>query len=737
MSLVRWFRKNNRKVMAVVVIVLMFGFVGGSYLQHLSKQTAGADEDARVVYGPDGQYKITLSDLNQARQKLGILRNLQAPNLLRSITLPITSGPDLNALFLAELLFPDRSTSPVVNQKVKQLIAQSRFRISNDQVDEIFTHLGQDEEVSWLLLTNEIKQLGFKISNASAQRELAGNIPQLFGGYGYKDVIGSMIENQGVTEEQILATFAELLAIYRYATVTCSNEDITTSQIKHTLNNQLGSLRLESVQLAAASFSETLPTPGDEELTGHFEKYKAFAPGSITEDNPYGFGYKLPDRIKLEYIVLKLSDVRDIVTKPTAEEAEYYYAKNRDSYTESILSDPDDPNSDKVERLKTYAEVSSQIQNALYAKKVNDRAKNILVDAEKQLNFEIEKQNADITTLSSKELKSLAGDYKKVADKIAEDYKVKVYTAKTDYVTASDMQMDRNVSMLYVEGKGRMQIGLTKIAFAVEPVKATKLGPFEIPTPKLYENIGPMNHRFGTIAALVRVVEAEISSVPADMNQKFARKVFVLDEAKPEDIYTAKETVTEDIKNVKAMDVAKTKADVLVELVKSDGWDNGLNKFKELNPVEEDANDVEIDKFQLQEFTNLRKQTNLDVLTYSAQIKDNPLAQQILNSQAKSGKFVDQLHSLIPEDANSLKDVPKVLQSKSTMAYYVIKELTAEKVDTDMYAQSKAFAAYSSEFIQSQSLSAVHFNPENIRKRMNVEIPSVQQVSDPNSEAQK
>ena len=60
MSLVRWFRKNKRKVMAVVVIVLMFGFVGGSYLQYLGRQAARTDEDIIAVYGPEGQYKITI-----------------------------------------------------------------------------------------------------------------------------------------------------------------------------------------------------------------------------------------------------------------------------------------------------------------------------------------------------------------------------------------------------------------------------------------------------------------------------------------------------------------------------------------------------------------------------------------------------------------------------------------------------------------------------------------------------
>ena len=35
MSLVKWFRKNNTKIMAVVVIVLMVGFIGGSALTSL------------------------------------------------------------------------------------------------------------------------------------------------------------------------------------------------------------------------------------------------------------------------------------------------------------------------------------------------------------------------------------------------------------------------------------------------------------------------------------------------------------------------------------------------------------------------------------------------------------------------------------------------------------------------------------------------------------------------------
>ena len=42
MNLVKWFRRNNKKVMAVVVIVIMFGFIGGSTLMQLSKRRIGS-----------------------------------------------------------------------------------------------------------------------------------------------------------------------------------------------------------------------------------------------------------------------------------------------------------------------------------------------------------------------------------------------------------------------------------------------------------------------------------------------------------------------------------------------------------------------------------------------------------------------------------------------------------------------------------------------------------------------
>jgi len=54
----------------------------------------------------------------------------------------------------------------------------------------------------------------------------------------------------------------------------------------------------------------TAPEPSEDQLKQHFSQYKTFFPNEITDENTYGFGYKQPDRVSLEYIAVKLDDVR-------------------------------------------------------------------------------------------------------------------------------------------------------------------------------------------------------------------------------------------------------------------------------------------------------------------------------------------------------------------------------------------------------------------------------------------
>ena len=62
------------------------------------------------------------------------------------------------------------------------------------------------------------------------------------------------------------------------------------------------------------------------------------------------------------------------------------------------------------------------------------------------------------------------------------------------------------------------------------------------------------------------------------------------------------------------------------------------------------------------------------------------------------------------------------MEFKPDMTYYCIKNLTINRLSKEDYNKIKTMRLFTEDNIQSQNLSVVHFNPENILKRMNFKL---------------
>jgi hypothetical protein len=97
-------------------------------------------------------------------------------------------------------------------------------------------------------------------------------------------------------------------------------------------------LQAKLVQLRADQFLNKVPAPTTQQAQEQFDKFADTLPGrSVPTTNPFGFGYKQPDRASFEY--LRLSDdavTAGVVASKTPfdwEVAAYkYYDKNKDQY---------------------------------------------------------------------------------------------------------------------------------------------------------------------------------------------------------------------------------------------------------------------------------------------------------------------------------------------------------------------------------------------------------------------
>ena len=722
--------------MAVVVIVIMFGFIGSDYLQWLGR---GRTRHETVAYFLDN-LKITNDDLAAAQRELEILKMLRADELLRA--------QDLRGVLLSELLFSERRPAPALINQIRQTIRTNNYRISDQQISQFYKR-SMPGHVYWLLLENEVKLVGLQIPNDDVGSVLGRAVPQLFNGQSYSQLAGAMANQHGVSEELLLATFGKLLTVFHYAQMVCSSEDVTGSQIMHAASRENEAIDVEFVKFDSAVFAKTLPPPNEEIILEHLDKYKKFSPGTITDENPYGFGYKLPDRAGLEYIALKLDDVLPLVTLPTQEETEEYYQKNRERlFTEEVPSDPNDPNSPVVQQTKGYAEVANIISNQLLQNKVISRAEKIIEDA--RALTEANWKDTDLATVNAEKLKQMAGDYKAAAGQLTEKHKIRVYTGQTGLLSAADMQMDKYLANLYLQGYGYGAARLSQITFAIDELAASELGPFDIPKPRLYENIGPIRDPFssafggpkdfsGQIMALVRIIKAVKAAEPESINETFSTQTLELEPNQPsagtaapepnkadpnsskgslekQKVFSVKEKVAEDLKKLAAMDTTKSKAEEFIALAAKDGWDSALGKFNELYRPLQDENEPNV--FVLQSFPNLRRISSAVLQTLTVQSAGSPVAGLMANEYKKQARFVEQLYLLVPPDSNTPAALPLIMEFKPEMSFYCLKGLSVGRLYREDYEKIKARQLFREDQTQAESMAVVHFSPENILNRM-------------------
>jgi len=746
MNLVRWLRKNNKKVMAVVVIVIMFGFVGGTYISRLGQRRSTGTKT--VAYYADNR-KITNYDLVLARQELEILTMLKADDMLRSIAAPLSRASDLRTLLLGELLFSGSEISPVLINNVKQTIRLNQYRISDKQLNDIYRH-STPGEVYWLLLKSEADQAGIRISKEQAGKNLARVIPQITGAT-YSQLIGTIVDRRGIPEDRILETFSKLLAVLEYAKMVCSSENFTIRQIRQKISWENERIEVEFVKFDSAVFAEDQPEPTQQQLVEQFDKYKEFFAGQISEENPYGFGYKLADRVKLEYIAVKLDDVSKTVTAPTQEEAEEYYQRrianlqmqrsrqnsaDKLQFTEQVPSDPNDPNSPLTERTKSYAEMAGSISEMLLQNKIKSKAGRILQEAKTITEAGLEDLDTGLSNLSLEQLSKKAGDYKTTAEQLSEKYKVKIYTGQTGLLSAVDMQMDEYIQTLYVEGYRGLPVRLPQVVFAIDELAISELGPFDVTKPRMYENIGPVKDILGKITLVVRVVGAEKASEPDDINQTFSKNSLGFEQP-DEKVYSVKEKVAEDLKKLAAMDVTKNKTQEFIEMAAKDSWQSCVEKFNRLYGQKTQKDEGEPNVFRLQSYTNLRRIPRETIETLAVQNAGNPVARFLANETKKESQLVEQLYSLVPADSETTDAVPLIVEFKPGMSYYCLKSISVKRLEKQQYEKIKTAQVYKEDVVQSQSLAAVHFGPENILKRMSFRaVKDNKQAADVNEPGQ-
>jgi hypothetical protein len=715
MHISKWMRKNSKKIMVFVVIFSMVSFVIGYTGIQIFFSIFGGGNPVIGTYDGGGQ-KVRAREFMAAQGELKLLRMLGADRLLMAQGQQGLAGP-----LTAHLLFPDSQFVGDLAAQLKQVAQSGRIPVSVDKIEEFFGERTQ-AEITWILLKAEAHKAGFHVSDEMARTLLGQFLPQLAQDADANQMINAIMASANVSEDQLVRIFAELLGVMSYASNVTDSQAVTLNQVQAAIGRSKETFDAEFVQIPAEWYIDNITPVAQEDLARQFETFKNILPGTFSDDNPYGFGYKLPKRIRLEYMAVLLDDVKTQTEKPTAENMEDYYSRNIERFRYEEPVDPNKPDGEKVTKTRSFAEAMPQIRNGIEQERINRLANQIFNDAKTITEKGFAAVNVEEAAID--QLQAAAGDYMQTATDLSGRYKIPVLSGQTGWLSTADFGNDSILRELRLQqGAGAVQ--LAEVVYAVE--LNAKDTPRRIGTPVVrpWENIGPMigghsdeaARQYHRLMTMVRIVGIEEETTPAAMDVSYSTKGMVIlpsqQQEEGQTTFILGKQVADDVRRVKAMEIAAARAQSLAAMVKERGWDEAITAFNaEYAPKEGDP------KVNLETARQQMRLSAADMEMARRHMAANPISASYVQTRLKTNILNDLLYDLLPDGESATGTIFEVVEVKAKEACYVVKAVTLTPATEADYLENKVMTALQLNTGEMMELALVHFKTKNLFDRM-------------------
>ena len=319
----KFIRRNNKKLLAIAGVFLMITFVANT------RYGGPGGNRGNEVIGTIGKDKVIESELEDSRQQWRLLKQ---------------------ALM-------------VQDPKTGEYLPFLAYRFPPAQA------IDQDPKL-YLLLQEEAGRLGTGVTDQGildflAQERIDIQLPS--GAITHFDQIQSVDPDYAIEVRQAIAGFLSIVQASNRAQdlckISCPIENYFLAE-----NDQKISVRL--VGFDANKLNSKIPAPTTQELEQHFKDFADLEPsGTGSEKNPLGFGYKIPDEVRLQTISVSRRDLKDAVSKSKSDYdwdvlARGYYLKHKADYpsTQPTATQPS-PTAKNFEQVR--ADVLEQVINPL------------------------------------------------------------------------------------------------------------------------------------------------------------------------------------------------------------------------------------------------------------------------------------------------------------------------------------------------------------------------------------
>jgi len=297
-----YIEKNKKKILAIFAAGLMIAFTLPSTLGRGGSQT-----DA--IRGTIAGKKVRNSDVERAFREYE---------------------------YLAQSVAVKNPNNPTERTTVAHAL------LSPPAIHEIETHRDM-----YYLLLQDSQRMGVQISNDRVQEFLLN----------YIEIPPSLTADE---EVYLRNSIAHLLGIREAFSRALSTIKISAPMRDHRLAEEAQSMTLKLVEFSVAEFRDKVPAPTPQQIDEQFTTYGNKDAENPEAANKFGFGYRYPNRVKLQYIELKHDDVKKAIQASRSAydwdvAAQKYYRLNPTQYA-APTTQPS---------LKPFAQVHQEILDSM------------------------------------------------------------------------------------------------------------------------------------------------------------------------------------------------------------------------------------------------------------------------------------------------------------------------------------------------------------------------------------
>lgn len=753
MTAIKWFRKNNKKLLAVFGVLLMVGFLVPSFTGMRSQGNFNG-AIGYIIDQNGEEVEISLVQVQKSDTQLRVMRELglnvlcqfdgQRSPLLCQLPSMGGVGP-FPVIATSMLFFGDNQYALGVRHFLQgQAMNWSKDREEYERFLEYVNELTASDagraSLYFLLLAGESHRNGIYATDKQIDQVFEAYRQLIERRHIRPHDIQQVLRSSRMSETELKQAVGDYLAIVRYGDMVTRQLAVSEPQLRKKIRDQIEQKNVKGtyISFSADMFRDKTGEPSEDDLQKHFEKYKQFRPDEIDkEKNPFGFGYLLPDRVQVEYLKIDLSEVEKIVTAEFAqlpagkqeETLQKYWTAQKQQFRVPLPESEIDPCDAQAPRYRdpAFDEVYGKVKQAWQQQQSREKGQVLLAQAretarKQAATMKSKKKNESNSDKPEEATVEKRVDYKALAEKLSTD-KIKVVHGKTEYISKQDLPQELLLGDTYKMRNEAPQQRLPEILFACKPLHKGTVSRLDVPPVQLYEDITSLTafdyRNRAMLAYMMRIVgvdpEREAESLTDDGRAGVASE-------KPLPESQLKIKVKDGWQNLQAYTKAKKQAEKFAQNSEAD-W---KKTFEETNTTLKDPC-APADMKPLREQTLETTRQHIEWLTQTAR-KYPEQSRRFLPQIARGTTLLFKSMELAQEQraekekttANKDKQptaTRAILELPSQLNCMVFKDLQVTSPNQSEYLRRKPLATDELLRENQPPLTLVHYNPDNILKR--------------------